>query len=131
MEKSSFSCCCSRKDWSDTKTQQSGKKRFDILRQFEELGFCAWCKKYLMPVSQSVGRSVGLTLYSTISIRVTHIAQQIESKPHPRQMLKVSCMPHYTLNQFNEDINAIWQGYWTVDNLFTLCVTPKSKKLEK
>ena len=46
MEKSSFSCCCSRKDWSDTKTQQSGKKRFDILRWFEELGFGAWCKKY-------------------------------------------------------------------------------------
>ena len=87
-----------------------------------------------MPVSHSVGRwSVGLTLYSisiltlltTMYQRVTHIAQQIESKPHPRQMLKVSCMPHYTLNQFNEDINAIWQGYWTVDNLFTLCVPPK------
>ena len=82
--------------------------------------------------SQSVSWSVGLTLYSikytlltTMYQRVTHIAQQIESKPHPRQMLKVSCMPHYTLNQFNEDINAIWQGYWTVDNLFTLCVPPK------
>ena len=105
-------------DWSDTKTQQSGKKRFDILRWFEELvvGFGAWGKKC------NASRSVQLYTVCTLTTtrRVTHIAQQIESKPHPRQMLKVSCMPHYTLNQFNEDINAIWQGYWTVDNLFTL-----------
>ena len=129
-KKSPFSCCCSRRlVWHKNTTKWQEKIwHLETVRGARLL--CMVQK--ISNASQSVSWSVGLTLYSikytlltTMYQRVTHIAQQIESKPHPRQMLKVSCMPHYTLNQFNEDINAIWQGYWTVDNLFTLCVPPK------